>query len=161
MLFTFRASLCYLPAQRRDLKRLPVDCLYVAVWWCTCSIRMENHICFETMGGQRCCLTESCCLAFHIHIVQVYWFRGFLPWNLPKISDVVHILLENGCNTYATWNFPFALRPLRSHVACLKRPVIRCACGLFFCSYSKPGFVIWRHLSRSEVCCFAEPTASF
>jgi len=36
------------------------------------SIYMENHICFETMGGQRCCLTESCCVAFHIHIVQVY-----------------------------------------------------------------------------------------
>ena len=36
MLFTFRASLCYLPAQRRDSKRLPVDCFYVAVWWCTC-----------------------------------------------------------------------------------------------------------------------------
>ena len=41
-----------------------------------------------------------------IYCPSVFEIRG-LAWTLPKISDVVHILLVNGCNTYATQNFSY------------------------------------------------------
>ena len=137
MLFTFRASLCYFPAQRRDLKRLPVDCLYVAVWWCTCE-SWNGHAGGRTlpvqyMYGQSCVFRDygwAALLSPRVLLCRIPYIycssvliSGILSRNLPKISDVMHILLENGYNTYATQNFPFSLRPFSSHVACLKKPL--------------------------------------
>ena len=80
---------------------LPFCC---PIFICFCSKRLD--ICSIHCTGTQSCRSHRFLLRF-VHILLKYIEFGVYPELYKKFRMCAHILLVNGCNTYATQNFSY------------------------------------------------------